>query len=283
MVETYHPKKLEEALAIRNRVKTIVFAGGTDLMVKRKKWSGLLPEFQSSVLFINDLDELKKIKTENRFLRVGAGVTLSELLQDVQVPEVLKAAIREMASPAIRNLATMGGNICNASPAGDTLPVLYSIGASIVLKSMTGSRELAIDEFIKSPSVSVLKEDELLTEVIIPINCFNKAYFKKVGTRKANALSKMSFAGLAKVTENKVEDIGISFGAVGPTVVRVKEIEEKIKGKDLTQLASLIPDIAKLYEPFIKPIDDQRSKAFYRKTVSLRILEYFLNTLVKND
>jgi xanthine dehydrogenase FAD-binding subunit len=279
MVNTYHPKELEEALAIRAREKTILLAGGTDLMVKRKNWSGLLPEFQLPVLFLNEIEELKKINRKEQFLKVGAAITLSDLLREELIPEVLKEAIREMASPAIRNLATLGGNICNASPAGDTLPFLYATDATLVLKSLTGERKMSVDAFIHGPGKTAIREDEILTEVIIPINTFNKAYFKKVGTRKANAISKLSFVGLARVSEAKVEDIGICFGAVGPTIVRRKEIEAKIIGTGLSELAGLIPEIVRLYEPCIKPIDDQRSKAFYRKTVSLRILEFFLNTL----
>jgi len=189
--------------------------------------------------------------------------------------------IAEIASPAIRNLATIGGNICNASPAGDTLPPLYVMNARVVLSSFTSEREMKIMDFIKGPGSTDLKEEELLKEIIIPVEFFNIVFYRKVGTRKANSLSKVSFAGVARLDDGIIKDIRISFGAVAPTPLRAPEIEEEIIGKNKVKIIAKIPDILEKYARIIRPIDDQRSTARYRKTISLKILEYFLKEEIK--
>ena len=281
MVKVFMPQSLKEALRIRKEEKAIPFAGGTDLMVKRGRLRGLAPYFEKPVLFLHKVKELTGVKFEEGRVRIGALTTLSEILENRDIPLILKYAIAEIASPAVRNLATIGGNICNASPAGDTLPPLYVMNARVVLSSFTSEREIKIMDFIKGPGFTDLKEDELLKEIIIPVEFFNIVFYRKVGTRKANSLSKVSFAGVAKLDNGIIKDIRISFGAVAPTPRRAPEIEEEIIGKNKVKIIAEIPDILEKYARIIRPIDDQRSTARYRKTISLKILEYFLKEEIK--
>ena len=281
MVRVFMPQSLKEALRIRKEEKAIPFAGGTDLMVKRGRLRGLAPYFEKPVLFLHRVKELMGVKFEEGRVRIGALSTLSEILENRDIPLILKYAIAEIASPAIRNLATIGGNICNASPAGDTLPPLYVMNARVVLSSFTSEREIKIMDFIKGPGSTDLKEEELLKEIIIPVEFFNIVFYRKVGTRKANSLSKVSFAGVAKLDNGIIKDIRISFGAVAPTPLRAPEIEEEIIGKNKGKIIAKIPDILEKYARIIRPIDDQRSTARYRKTISLKILEYFLKEEIK--
>jgi xanthine dehydrogenase FAD-binding subunit len=282
MVETFIPKTLKEALEYRDENMAILFAGGTDLMVRRKSWAGTLPKFESPVLIIGNLRELKGCAAENSVLRIGAAETLADIAANEAVPEILRLAVKQMASPGIRNMGTLGGNICNASPAGDTLPVMYALNTAVILQSVKGKRELALSQFITSPGKTGLQDDELLTEVCIPLKEFSNVYYRKVGTRKADALSKLSFAGLANINDGKIEDIRIAFGAVAPTVVRSVEAENLLKGIDLADLPVLMPQIKDIYSRFIRPIDDQRSSAAYRKEVCMRLLEDFLFGLNRN-
>ena len=281
MVKVFMPQSLKEALRIRKEEKAIPFAGGTDLMVKRGRLRGLAPYFEKPVLFLHKVKELTGVKFEEGRVRIGALSTLSEILENRDIPLILKYAIAEIASPAIRNLATIGGNICNASPAGDTLPPLYVMNARVVLSSFTSEREMKIMDFIKGPGSTDLKEEELLKEIIIPVEFFNIVFYRKVGTRKANSLSKVSFAGVARLDDGIIKDIRISFGAVAPTPLRAPEIEEEIIGKNKGKIIAKIPDILEKYARIIRPIDDQRSTARYRKTISLKILEYFLKEEIK--
>lgn len=272
---TYRPSSMEEALNILHDAKTIPFAGGTDLMVKYRSWAGTLPQFQHPIIWLGDIPELHGIHQDGGTLIIGAMETLTSIHSNPIVPEILKDAISLMASPSIRNMGTMGGNICNASPAGDTLPPLYILDAKVTLQSLTGVRIVPIGQFVTGPGKTMLNSEELLTEIHIPVKEFNKRYYRKVGTRKANALSKLSIAGVANIQNGKVEDVRIALGAVAPTVVRCTQAEEMMSGKGVKEAQKMLLEMVSLYSDLIRPIDDQRSNAAYRKTVSLRLIEDF--------
>jgi len=276
MVETFRPANLGEALDVRQETGAIPLAGGTDLMVQRKRWSGLQPGFEKPVMFIGHLAELKGFAESAGSVTIGAACTLSELLGTPAVPAILKEAIVELATCGIRNRATIGGNICNASPAGDTLPPLYALNTMAVLVSKTGERTLPVRDLILGPGQTCLKDDELLKEIIIPDSAFNRSRYRKVGTRKANALSKLVFLGVADVGEEQVRDVRLAFGSVAPTVVRSRDIELQMAGKSVPKVMDSADEIAAAYSPLIRPITDQRSTAEYRKTVSLNLLRRFL-------
>ena len=280
MVRHFIPESLLKALQIKAQYNTVVMAGGTDLMVKYRRGRAMPPSFNQPVLYINQLEELKSISKEEDFINIGAACTLSYLQEHSDVPEVLKKAVSVMASPAVRNAGTIGGNICNASPAGDTLPPLYAMEARVVLQSLGGSRETTLDKFIKGPGLIDIRQDELLTLIKIPTKEFNTVCYRKVGTRKADALSKLSFTGLARTSDGVVEDFRVAFGAVAPTIVKAEEVEKEVRGIKLEELEQMLPVLIAEYEPLIRPIDDQRSSAKYRKAVSLKLLEHFLKEYV---
>jgi CO/xanthine dehydrogenase FAD-binding subunit len=281
MVEGFRPADLREALEFRSQHPSIPIAGGTDLMVQKARGFGLKPDFNKPLLFIGHLPDLQQIIVENRQVHIGAGVLLSDLIKSDKIPAVFKGAISLMASPPSRNIATIGGNICNASPAGDTLPYLYAVDAKLVLKSSQAERKIPVGAFITDPGKTDLASDEILTEIIIPGKKFGVSYYRKVGTRKGMSLSKASFTGLADIENSNITDIRIAFGSVAPTIVRSRKIEASIIGKPVSAIKSAIPEILKKYAPLIRPIDDARSSAVYRKQVSLRLLEDFLKNLVR--
>jgi xanthine dehydrogenase FAD-binding subunit len=269
------PETLKEAVEMMAGTEVILLAGGTDLMVRHKRQGGLIPQFEKPVLFIGHLEELGLIVSEKNCISIGPCCTYSSLINDHRVPEVLRTCIRNIAAPAVRNRGTLGGNICNASPAGDTIPVLVALGASVVLSKADGRRIMLIDEFVTGPGTTVRKDDELLTGIIVPQTKFNFSFYRKVGTRRYNSLSKVSIVGLMKVEEERVSDVRVAFGAVAPTVVRSRAIEEYITGTPITDIKNLIPEICKRYADLMDPIDDQRSTKSYRKAVSLRLLRLF--------
>ena len=276
MVITYHPKSLRDALEAIVYTEYTVFAGGTDLMVKRKRWAGLLPTFDKPVMFISDLNELKQISIEKGFIHIGAASTFSSLIESPLIPEFYKQVFMQIASPAVRNIATIGGNICNSSPAGDSLPLLYALDADLVIESSCRRIEIPIADFITGPGRNILTNSELVTAIKLPIQDFEKTCYKKVSTRKSNALSKVSFVALANMENDVYKDIRIAFGSVAPTVIRSLDIEEEIitmSSQGNLDSCQIIRD----YETLIKPIDDQRSTAFYRKEVCKRLLAGFIN------
>lgn len=270
-MKAYKPHSINEALEILSSDKCTIFAGGTDLMVKRRQWAGLEPDFKYPVLFIGHLPELKSIGVEGDFITIGAECTLAEILQNELIPRYIKKPVYEMASPSIRNVATIGGNICNSSPAGDILPVLYALNSRLIIENWSGKREIPIERFITGPGKNDLYDDEILTGIRFKTESFNIDMYRKVGTRKAMALSKLSFTGLCRKKSGAVEDIRIAFGSVGPTVIRDRDIERKIIESHIG-----IEDIAREYRRLIKPIDDQRSTSFYRMETSINLLKEFL-------
>lgn len=276
MVEALRPAKLKEALqSIENGDKTIL-AGGTDLMVRKKRWSGVIPNFEKPVVFIGNIAELKELKLQRENIIIGAGCTFTDLIESDIVPEFIKTSALNVASPAIRNIATIGGNICNASPAADILPPFYAAQAILVIESLNSRREIPVENFIKGPGKTDLKPNEILTEIIIPNKVFNRAMYKKVGTRKATALSKLSFTALADIQAGYIKDIRMAFGAVAPTVVKSLELEDSLKGLTKDDAVKMLPEILEGYSKIIRPIDDQRSTAIYRKSVSLNLIEDFI-------
>ena len=281
MAESLRPKNLAEALKMRRESGAVPFMGGTDLMVRFRSPAGALPQFPWPVLYLGHLPELRQIEVQGDLLSIGAGVSLTEIESETLVPELLRRAAAEMAAPALRNIGTLSGNVCNASPAGDALCTLYALGASVELTSEEGSRLLPVEEFITGPGRSDLHNDEILTRIEIPLQTWTLVSWRKVGTRRANALSKLSFSGLALIRSGRITEVRTAFGAVGPTVVRSKASEVRLAGASAAELASLRTEIMRDFDALIQPIDDQRSTAAYRKQVAMNLLGQFLDDLDK--
>jgi xanthine dehydrogenase FAD-binding subunit len=277
-ITAYRFDCLEQTLSQLNKEDCAIIAGGTDVMVLHKSRRGVPPKIPKPIVFIDHLFELKQVYQNQKDLHIGASCTYSELLDNPLIPIALKKAIKTIAAPAIRNRGTLGGNICNASPAGDTLPLLYVYNAKLLLRSVNGDRVVAINDFIQGPRRVGRFQNEILVEIILPSVFEDGAYivFEKVGNRNADAIAKVSFAGFIRISKERIDDIRVAFGAVGPTMVRSIDIEKKLLRKPIPLSAADITSIVGDYEKIIKPIDDQRSTAVYRKTVALNLLRYFL-------
>jgi xanthine dehydrogenase FAD-binding subunit len=280
VVSARRPASLAEGLSLLSEESLIPMAGGTDLMAQGKRSAGLSPVFARPVLFVGHIEELRGVRAEGPRLRIGAACTFASLIENVLVPAVFKEVAAGIAAPAIRNRGTVGGNVCNASPAGDTLPYLYALDAELLLRSGAQARIAPVRDFITGPGRTSREENELCTEILLPLVDFNVCFYRKVGARRANACAKLSFLGLARVEGGAVEDVRVCFGAVAPTVVRSRAIEEGLAGLTTRQVRRRASEVAGDYEPMIRPVDDRRSSALYRKTVSLRLLEYFLGEVI---
>lgn len=278
MVTSYRPDTLTEALELMHLRPMIPFAGGTDLLVRHGIRTGVAPQFDQDVLFVDAIAALQQIEACETKLVIGAGCTLTQLSCHRSVPALLRQACRQMAAPALRNRATLAGNIANASPAGDTLPALYLYDATLVLQSVSGCRRVPVTEFITGPGSTVRRSDELLTRIELPYLERPLTFYRKVGTRAANALAKLSVAGLAsRDADGVLTDWRFAFGGVAPTVVRDRAIEQLLVGRRPAQVDS--EAIAAQYAELLRPIDDQRSTANYRKRAALNLLKSWLQTL----
>ena len=276
MMNVFVPENLAEALRIRGQHETLVINGGTDVMVKYRRWNGMPPDFPLDVIHIGNLAELKQIEIIAGKLAIGAAVTLSELLEHPLVPDYIKLPIRQMASPAIRNMGTLAGNLCNASASGDSLPMLYALNAEVTLASTAGTRKLPIGQFITDAKKTLLQPDELVTEITIPLADYTVSYYRKIGGRKVNAISKASFYAVAIKKDGIIEDVRIAFGSVAPTAVRNTDCEEILMGIRETELVAKIEQLRTRYGELLAPLDDTRSTADYRRHVSLQLLEDFI-------
>ena len=282
MVDGIRPENLHEALDVLSKQACTVMAGGTDLMVQRARGFALAPDFNQTLLFIDHLNELQKIYIDKDEIHIGACAILTDIVENELVPKVFREMVEKMASPPTRNMATLAGNIVNASPAGDTLPYLYAVGAKIVLQNIKDSRTVSIDKFIVGLKKTCLQADELVTDIIIPNKVYEYNYYRKLGQRKGMSLTKASMLGLADVKDGKVVDIRMAFGSVSAQIVHSTDIEKKLINRTVKDLNDNVSKILADYDILIKPIDDARSTAHYRKIVSLRMIKDFIISL-KND
>jgi len=276
MVNSFFPKTYDEALELLDQRQMILMAGGTDLMVKKRNWAGLAPLLDRDVLFISELKELRYIRKSGGFIHIGSMTTLEDLLENELTPEILRKAVLLMASPGIRHIATIGGNIGNASPAGDSLPVLYILDAKIVVDGKGTERMVPIEEFITGPGKTALADREMIKEIVINDFKFDTVHYEKIGGRKSDAISKVSFAGGATYRNGRIDDIRLAFGAVAPVVVRNRKLEGTLKGMEARNLVSAVENLQQGYGKFITPIDDQRSTAEYRSKVCSNIIDRFI-------
>ncbi|HLM55978.1 MAG TPA: xanthine dehydrogenase family protein subunit M [Pyrinomonadaceae bacterium] len=273
------PRTLEEALGFLGEGAGVwrPFAGGTDLMVLLEAGRLAHRKFFS----VWHLDELRGIEVSDTHVTLGALVTYS----DVQASEVLRRefpslcrAASETGGWAIQNRGTLGGNIANASPAADSPPALLAHGAELELVSAAGSRTVGYADFHTGYKQTVMRPDELIARIRLPRPAPGAAHFyRKVGTRRAQAISKVCLAGLAETEGGVVREVRLAVGSVAPTVVRCLRTEEVLKGRAVNPALAAEASAALVGE--INPIDDIRSTARYRARVAQNLLEEFLSQL----
>jgi CO/xanthine dehydrogenase FAD-binding subunit len=250
-------------------------AGGTDLMVQL---SGEIGEPPGRVLDIWGLDELRGIEVSGDSLVIGALTTYTELRRSPVVADLVPAlaqAAATIGAAQIQNRGTIGGNVINASPAGDTLPVLLALGAEMVLGSSAGERTVVADEFWPSYRATARRDDELLLRIRIPLAADRQVRFRKVSTRRAQAISKVVMALAWRAGEGTPwSDVRLALGSVAATTVRATATEWALEGAPPTREVADAAVAALTAE--LEPIDDVRSTAEYRRTVAGRVLHRLL-------
>ena len=264
---SYKPGSLKEALEIRAREKVIPYAGGTDLMIEA--------EAEASYLFLADLPELKAIETVDGNLEIGAAVTFTQALDSPLVPGMLKEAVRTIAAPAIRNTGTFGGNIANGSPKADSALVFCVTDSTLVLESVEGERRVPINEFYLGRGKTSLRENELLTRIIMPLRNVREYYYHKVGARGALAIARVSFAGLLRGEGGSSRHAATAYGAVAGTILRRPDIDGILIGRTIEEAKKIRGDYLSALDEAIQPIRG-RISAEYRKKVLMNLIADFL-------
>lgn len=276
-MDIYNPVSLDEALNLMNSGKGLVLAGGTDLLLhikhlkSKKAVNSELPEF---LLSLRNIPQLKNIYMDESTseLRIGSAVTFTELIGNRFIkenfPALLDASL-SVGSVQIRNIATMGGNICNSSPAADSVPVLYALDAKCVLASTAGERILPIDEVILDKGKNCLNANEILTEIIIPISSHtNINSFGKIGKRNALAISRASAAihvELQSLENPVIEKASICTGSLGLKSNHEIEGENYLVGKKLNEIDALV--VAEIVSSEVENRLKGRSTMPYKKEV----------------
>jgi xanthine dehydrogenase small subunit len=261
-LELRRPKTIHDALKmLRDDPELIPLAGCTDLYV------GVNFGTLTGTKFLDlwPLERLKKIQLKDDVLEIGALATYTDIIRSravkKQLPMLIESA-RQIGGPQIQNRGTIGGNIANASPAGDSLPVLAAAEAVVVLRNAETDRRVKFTEFYTGYRKSVRRPDELILAIEIPKQK-GEQWFRKVGTRAAQAISKIVMAGVRDGSRARV-----ALGSVAATVVRLPQTEAALASKGIEAgVAALANEI--------KPIDDVRSTAEYRLTVAQNLLRKF--------
>lgn len=255
------------------------FAGGTDLMVMLE--AGQLPP--GRYVSLQRWPELARITQTDTGTSIGALTTYSEILESPRLEReypMLAVAARETGGRATQNRGTIGGNIANASPAADTPPVLLIYDAELEILSGQGSRRVPYDCFHHGYKKMDLAPGEIIARIHLPSRASwlpsagGRDYYRKVGTRRAQAISKVCFAGARRVEGGAIQDVRIALGSVAPTVVRARATEDALRGRPLDANTVAAAEGALLSD--IAPIDDIRSTARYRARVAGNLLREFL-------
>lgn len=283
--EYLKPRNLKEALQPLGELgeRCRLLAGGTALLVDVRD-GHVSPEL---LVDIGELDVLRFIKVDGEIMRVGAATTLMEIEESPLLQKeasFLVAAASSVGGPQIRNRATIGGNLLYASPGADMAPPLLALGATLRLVSLKGERQVPIEEFFVGPRRTICRADELLTEVSFPIGKAGRGAFIKLGLRNAMAISVGSVAVYLEIDPSTsiVQEARISLGALAPTPIRIKTLEDMLRGERAS--APLIKEVAEAAKRQVHPRSSSiRSSPEYRRAVAGALVQKALEQAILSD
>ena len=275
------PRNVPEALeALAQTGRIVPVAGGTNIMVNLKR----APLEADVVVDLSRLEEMKRISGNNGSIRLGAGVSFARLLEwrpGGAIEGMMRPMCAAFAGPLIRNLATVGGNVCDASAAADISPPLLALDARVELGSASGGlRALPLPEFFQGVRKTARRPDELLTAIEFAQPAEDERWFYyKLGKRKADAISIVSVAMTVRLAQGKVEKARIALGAVAPVAIRTPEAEEILRGEPLNEMT--INTAAACAAGESRPIDDFRASGAYRRQMVEALVKRGLNEIAQ--
>ena len=276
----YRPDKINEALDSLSREKLTIAAGCTDLLPSTQQ-----DNLGDNILDISGIKSLRNIDFENGFRRIGSGVTWTDIVENNNLPncyDMLKECSLQIGSQQIQNLGTIGGNLCNASPAADGVPCLLSLDASIELLSVNGKRVLKLEDFIKGSRKTELQNNEILSAILIPKEAeIGRSSFLKLGARKYLVISIAMIACKLNLKKDIISDIAISIGSCSAVAKRIKSLENLLIGKSIKdELTTIILNYD--YENYLSPINDIRGTNNYRlKASKVLVKDTIMQTINK--
>ena len=258
----------------------VILAGGTDLFLR---WQSEVPKPQH-ILYIGEIQELNSVDIRQDKIWIGSLTTMADVAKSSEIikdaPSLAEAA-SVMGSPAIRERATMGGNICNASPAADTAAPLIALNAEVEIRDSRESRSVALENFFAGPGESVIQANELLTGIIIPIIPHRRDFYHRLAQRKALGIVKVSVAVATNKADGKLYDVRIVLGAVAPIPLLAHKTMAVLEGKH--PATTLIEQAVNIVMEECNPIDDIRSTVEYRKLMVGELLREGIDKLNTDD
>jgi len=264
MFSLHRPEKLREALELLQSLdEAKPIAGGTDLLILLR--DGAIRA--TNLVDLNRVEELRYIRESDGTISIGTLTTFAHLLMSELITEkvpVLREAVMSMGSVQIRNQGTVGGNLCNASPAADTAPPLLVLEASATIVSPEAARSIPIADIFAGPKINSLSPSELLTKIEFQVPPANSgASFHKLGRRRSLTLSLVNAAAYVALDGELCREARLALGAVAPTPLRMPQVEEMLKGEKLS--GRLIKEAASACRGLVDPVDDVRASAEYRR------------------
>jgi CO/xanthine dehydrogenase FAD-binding subunit len=270
----YRPTTIEDALSmLSSSTAAIIAAGCTDLFPLTSA-----PQMTGHVLDVTGIKDMRGITDMGDVRRIGGATTWTDIIRADLPPsyDMLKLAAREIGSIQIQNVGTIAGNLCNASPAADSIPCLLALDASVELTSTAGRRQMLLSEFLLGPRKTMRQPDEIMTAIIIPKSSeAGISSFRKLGTRKYLIISIVMAAARIDITDNHITQAALSLGSCSPVAVRLNKVEQALIGTSLDDASRLTA--ADLFaatdvEAVIHPIDDVRGSANYRIQAATTLL-----------
>ncbi len=276
----YRPDKINDALYSLSKEKLTIAAGCTDLLPSTQQ-----ENLGNNILDISGIKSLRHISFENGFRKIGSGVTWTDLVENNELPkcyDMLKECSLQIGSKQIQNLGTIGGNLCNASPAADGVPCFLSLDASIELLSVNGKRVLKLEDFIKGSRKTELQNNEILSAILIPKEAeIGRSSFLKLGARKYLVISIAMIACKLNLKKDVISEITISVGSCSAVAKRIKSLENLLIGKSIKdELTTIILNYN--YENYLSPINDIRGTNTYRfKASKVLVKDTIIKTINK--
>ena len=277
--EYAQPKTIDEALSLLDKYngEAKLLAGGTDLLPKMKRREITSPTYVIDLKGIPELDYIDY--DEEKGLSLGALTTIHAIETSPVVQHkcnILAQAAYTMASPQVRNRATLAGNICNAVPSADSVPPLLVLEAKLKVMSQTGERILPIEDFFTGPNETVLTDTELLTEIQIPpLPSNGVGIYLKLSPKGSMDLATVGVAALVITEDGYRKDIRVALGAVAPTSISAKKAEGILRGQRFSD--DLIESTAQTAAEESQPIDDHRASADYRRGMVQTLVRRAIN------
>jgi CO/xanthine dehydrogenase FAD-binding subunit len=270
----YRPTTIEDALdALSSSTAAVIAAGCTDLFPLTTA-----PQMTGHVLDVTGIKDMRGITDMGDIRRIGGATTWTDIVRADLPPayDMLKLAAREIGSIQIQNVGTIAGNLCNASPAADSIPCLLALDASVELTSTAGRRQMLLSDFLLGPRKTMRQPDEIMTAIMIPKSAESGvSAFEKLGTRKYLIISIVMAAARMVITDNRITQAALSLGSCSPVAVRLHAVEQALIGTEIHPASGLSASdlvAASDVEAVINPIDDVRGSASYRIQAATTLL-----------